>query len=79
MTMTEAIPFLLLTGLMSSTLIVPPIRTFFPPYTEISSFFPFFIKCSILLSLTNVTGTTFTVAPESNMNLIGLSFNLKFA
>ena len=40
-TMIEAITFLLLTGLMSSTLIVPSVLTFFPPYTEISSFFSF--------------------------------------
>ena len=78
-TMTETITFLLLTGLMSSTLLVPSVLNFFHPYTEISSFFPFFSECSILLFLTNVVKITFTVTPESNMNLISLPFNLKFA
>ena len=77
--MTEAVTFLLLTGLISSTLIVPSVLTFSPQYTEISSFLPFFSKCSILLSLSNVAGITFTVAPESIMNLMGFPFNFKFA
>ena len=77
-TMTEAVTFLLLTGLISSTVIVPSVLTFFPLYTVKSSFLPFFSKCSIL-SLTNVAGITFTVAPESIMNLMGFPFNFKFA
>ena len=77
--MTEAITFLLLTGLMSSSLIVPSVLTFFCLSILKSQFsFLSLVSAPFCCLEQNVAGITFTVAPESNRNLIDLAFNLKF-